>query len=144
MAPSSQYFEEGLAIHRELDDKPGIATAQHHLGNVLFESKETAEAVAAYEEAVALEKELRDYSGLSRTNAELAAALVKLGREPEALHALVMAHYLASKLRTGLVATLTERVAELEDSMPADEYNRILQEATTQARDLFTHNSAGS
>ncbi len=144
LTKARQYFEEGLAIHRELDDKPGIATAQHHLGNVLFESKETAEAVAAYEEAVALEKELRDYSGLSRTNAELAAALVKLGREPEALHALVMAHYLASKLRTGLVATLTERVAELEDSMPADEYNRILQEATTQARDLFTHNSAGS
>jgi predicted ATPase/class 3 adenylate cyclase len=74
LAATSAYFEESLALFRELGDKPGMAMTLLGLGEVgpAFSPQEKAAAAAYCEESLALFRELGDKWGM-------ASALCHLG-----------------------------------------------------------------
>ncbi len=66
------YYEESLAIHRELGDKKGTASSLLSLGVESHKNKNYAAARALFEESLALKRELGDNLGI-------AIALVNMG-----------------------------------------------------------------
>lgn len=62
-----RYYEEGLEILRELDDKPGIAEAVYNLAFVYLIDRDSAGARSRYEESRRLAQELGDEQGLANT-----------------------------------------------------------------------------
>jgi predicted ATPase/DNA-binding SARP family transcriptional activator len=59
------YYEESLAICREIGDRHGIAFSLNGLGNVAHDQDETAPAIAYYEESLAIRREIGDRSGIT-------------------------------------------------------------------------------
>jgi tetratricopeptide (TPR) repeat protein len=68
------FYEESLAIFRELGDRSGIAWSLTNLGNVAYEQADYVAGKAMYEQSLAIYREVGDRSGI-------AAALVNMGTE---------------------------------------------------------------
>ncbi|MDG6106826.1 tetratricopeptide repeat protein [Dactylosporangium aurantiacum] len=61
------YFDESLALFRELGDPRGVAEALHGVGTMLQASGGSAEALALFEESLVLYRDLDDTEGIAWT-----------------------------------------------------------------------------
>jgi predicted ATPase/DNA-binding SARP family transcriptional activator len=73
------YFEEGLAIWRELGDRRGIATVLNNLGNLVRRQGDHAAARAIYEENLEIYRELGDRYHLAFTSNHLGIVALEQG-----------------------------------------------------------------
>jgi predicted ATPase/class 3 adenylate cyclase len=75
-ATSRRYYEEGLAIQRELGDKLGISRTLNNLGVIARDEGDYERARALYEEALVLDREIGDRARLSGTLENLGTILM--------------------------------------------------------------------
>ncbi len=66
-ASARSVFEESLQIHRELDNKPGIAASLNQLGSLAKEECYYGLARALFDEGLAIRQELGDKNGIATT-----------------------------------------------------------------------------
>jgi predicted ATPase/class 3 adenylate cyclase/Tfp pilus assembly protein PilF len=66
-AVSRAFFEDGLAIRRELHDRTGIAALLNNLGNVAYDQADYSTAQSLFEESLTLRRELGERRGIAAT-----------------------------------------------------------------------------
>lgn len=76
---SRHFYEESLAISRELADKPGMVEAIDGLGEVATEEGDYAKAIPLLEEALAISRELQDTYGVGNMLIQLGWAAQRTG-----------------------------------------------------------------
>jgi predicted ATPase/class 3 adenylate cyclase len=74
-----RYFEEGLAIKRDLGDKLGISSTLNNLGLIARDEGDFVRAKALYEEALAIDREIGDRARLAGTLENLGAVAMLQG-----------------------------------------------------------------
>ena len=84
MRGSAAFDSENLTIFEQLDDKSGLASTLHELGNIAMAQWQYEEARHYYEKALALFKQLREPSGLANTLNGLGMLAALQGRHAEA------------------------------------------------------------
>jgi Tetratricopeptide repeat len=81
-------YNEALAIHRELGDRSGIASALGHLGQVTRERGDYKAAAVLHREGLAILRELGDRRGIAFSLEGLAAVDAAMGHPFRAAHLL--------------------------------------------------------
>lgn len=61
------WFEQSLALRRDLDDRPGTARCLNNLGTLASDLGEYAEAWARHAESLALRRALNDHGGIAQS-----------------------------------------------------------------------------
>jgi predicted ATPase/DNA-binding SARP family transcriptional activator/Tfp pilus assembly protein PilF len=64
-AAAQAYFEQSLAIQREIQDRPGIAAVLGNLGVMAYAQGDFAAAQAHFEQSLALQREVRNLPGIA-------------------------------------------------------------------------------
>ena len=79
------YFEEALAIHKEIDARKDIAGDLAEIGIVYSGLGQYEKALKYYEEALAIEKEIGDRNGAGKSLGNIGNLYSNLGRNEDAL-----------------------------------------------------------
>ena len=80
-----EYYEQDLAIRRELKDRSGEASALQLLGSACSHLKQTQRSSAYYQQALAILRELKDRIGEADTFSSLASAYSDSGEPDKAI-----------------------------------------------------------
>ena len=60
-----KYYEEGLAIYKEIGDRNGVGESLGNIGNLHSDLGRNEEALSYYEESLAIDKEVGDREGVA-------------------------------------------------------------------------------
>ena len=106
------YYEESLAISREIGSKVQMANTTGNMANLLSPRGDLARARTLYEEALAISREIGDKTTSARTLGNLSLVLVKQGDIPAAIKACEQAVLLSREVgerKRGRVCAETSR-----------------------------------
>ena len=70
-AAARAYYEQSLAIRREIGDRQGIALSLNGLGNVAMYQRDYAAARAYFEQSLGIQREIRDRRGMAASRLNL-------------------------------------------------------------------------
>jgi CHAT domain-containing protein/uncharacterized protein HemY len=86
-APAITYYEQALALQREVDDRAGAGRTLNNLGETYWALSQYAPAIDAYHQALALQQEVDDRAGAGTTLANLGAVYWALSQYAPAIDA---------------------------------------------------------
>ncbi|HEY9874919.1 MAG TPA: CHAT domain-containing protein, partial [Candidatus Obscuribacterales bacterium] len=103
-----QFYQQSLAIRREIDDKAGIGKSLHNIGLAYDEMGQNSKALELYQQALSVRREIRDKAGEATTLNNIGFIYNEIGQYPKAIESLEQALALFQQIgnRAGVGRTI--------------------------------------
>ncbi len=145
-----EYYEQALAIRREVGDRAGEATALTNLGDAFDGLGDPQRALELYEQALAIRREVGDRAGEAATLTKLSNQLAEAGRRDQALAPIEEAVTIFRRLAAGnpaayepdLAMSLNNLSNRLAEAGRREEALAPIEDAVTIYRRLAAGNAA--
>jgi hypothetical protein len=79
-----RYFEQSLAIRREIGDKAGLVATLHNMGHIAWQADNLEHAMTLWSEAFSIAMETRNAQGIFQTASTLGQVLASVGAPAQA------------------------------------------------------------
>ena len=144
-AAARTYYQDSLALEKELGDRSGIATTLMNLGNVVLRQGNYAAARTYYQDSLAIKKELGDRLGIAQVLGSLGSVAASQGDDAAARIYYQDSLAISKELgdRSGIATTLMNlgNVAEYEGSGDLNAAEKYFEQARQLAGSLSASNS---
>ncbi len=127
------YYQQALAIRKEVRDRPGEGATLHNLGSLSDSQGNTHEALRYYQQALAIRKEVRDRPGEGTTLHNLGALFFKKAQYDIALSFFIVAQRIFVEVQSPNSKSEQEWIDGIHEELGEERFAALWQQVEPQA-----------